>query len=64
MTGAALNCRKNCFCSVIGKEDSVKETQEGCLSCSINEFLERSLFQKFALSVAKRLFRHAEAASV
>ena len=39
----------------------MKETQEGCLSRPINDFLERSLFQKAARSGAKRLFRHADA---
>ena len=38
----------------------MKETQEGCLSRPINDFFERSLFKKVALSGAKRLFRHAE----
>ena len=38
----------------------MKETQEGCLSRSINDFFECSLFKKVALSGAKRLFRHAE----
>ena len=53
------DCRKSRFCSDGGKEDSVKETQEGCLSRSINDFFERSLFKKVAPSVSKRLFRHA-----
>jgi len=38
----------------------VKETQEGCLSRSIDDFFERLLFKKVALSVSKRLFQHAE----
>ena len=53
------DCRESRFCFDDGKEDSVKETQEGCLSRSIHDFLERSLFKKVALSGAKRLFRHA-----
>jgi len=55
MQGRALrarDCRKSRFCSDGGKEDSVKETQEGCLSRSINDFFERSLFKKVALSGA------------
>ena len=38
----------------------MKETQEVGLSRSINDFFERPLFKKAALSGAKRLFRHAE----
>ena len=58
---SARDCRKSSFCFDNGKEDRVKETQEVCLSRSINDFFERSLFKKVALSGAKRLFRHAEA---
>ena len=39
-----------------GKEDSVKETQEGCLSRAINGFFERPLFKKAAFLVSKSLF--------
>jgi len=38
----------------------VKETQEGCLSRPINDFFERFLFKKVALSGVKRPFRPAE----
>jgi hypothetical protein len=41
-----LRLLKSRFCSGDRKEDSVKETQEGCLSRPINDFLERSLFKK------------------
>ena len=57
---SAETVEKSRFCSDGGKEDSVKETQEGCLSRSINDFFERSLFKKVALSVSKKSFRHAE----
>ena len=34
------DCRKNGLPSAFGKEDSMKETHQGCLSCAINKFSE------------------------
>ena len=51
-----LQLSKKRFHSGNGKEDSVKETQEGCLSRPINRFFERFSVQKIAGSLAKRLF--------
>ena len=46
------DCKKAVQGNIYGKEDSVKETQEGCLSRSINKFFEYFdtlfLFEKLA----------------
>ena len=43
-----------------GRKIATKETQEGCLSFSINRFSERFKVLKNAGSLSKRLFRQAE----
>jgi len=40
----------------IGKEDSVKETQEGCLSRAINDFLNVMAFKKSQAACRKDFF--------
>ena len=59
--GNALGCQSTRKFWKTGRKIAAKETQEGCLSLSINRFSELFEVLKNASSLAKRLFRQAEA---
>ena len=54
--GRLPDCRLSALRGTIGKEDSVKETQEGCLSRAINDFLNVITFKKLQAACRKDFF--------
>ena len=54
--GRLPDCRLSALRGTIGKEDSVKETQEGCLSRAINDFLNVITFKKSQAACRKDFF--------
>ncbi len=54
--GRLPDCRLSALRGTIGKEDSVKETQEGCLSRAINDFLNVMAFKKSQAACRKDFF--------
>ena len=58
---SAAVCRQTRKSGEMGRKIATKETQEGCLSFSINRFPELFKVLENASSLSKRLFRQAEA---
>src|SRR5699024_3699607 len=58
---SAAVCRQTRKSGEMGRKIATKETQEGCLSFSINRFPELFKVLENASSLSKRLFRHAAA---